>query len=102
MSTNIMQFSHSPEMQENLACTNTRCVHHLFEDHARSAPDETAIVFAEKAISYLALNHQANQIAHYLQSLGVGPETRIAICMERSPWMIAAILGTLKAGGTYV
>src|SRR5262249_24417623 len=53
-------------------------------------------------LTYAELNRRANQLAHYLHSLGVGPEVRVGICMERSPELIIGILGILKAGGAYV
>ena len=65
-------------------------------------PTATAVVFGEEEISYGELNRRANQLAHHLQSLGVGPETLVGICVERSIEMIVGLLGILKAGGAYV
>jgi len=78
------------------------CLHQLFEAQAGRTPDNVALVFQQEQLTYEALNRQANQLAHYLQSLGVGPETLVAICAERSPQMIIGLLGILKAGGAYL
>ena len=79
-----------------------RCVHDLFEEQAASTPDAIAIAMEESELSYGELNRRANQLAHHLGSLGVAAEVRVAVCAERSPEMVIAILGILKAGGTYV
>ena len=73
-----------------------------FEQQAGSAPESTALVCNQKRLSYGELNQKANQLAHYLAQMGIGPETRIAICMERSAEMVVALLGVLKAGGAYI
>ncbi len=62
----------------------------------------TAVVFQEHHLTYRALNQRANQLAHYLQSLGVGPETLVGLCIERSPEMVVGLVGILKAGGAYL
>jgi amino acid adenylation domain-containing protein len=77
-------------------------IHQLFEKQAHQTPEATALVFQTQQLSYQQLNHQANQLAHYLHHLGVGPETLVGICVERSIEMIVGLLGTLKVGGTYV
>jgi amino acid adenylation domain-containing protein len=79
-----------------------RCVHELFEAQAQKTPEAVAVVFEEKRLTYAELNRRANQLAHHLQKLGVGPETLVGICVERSPEMIVGVLGVLKAGGAYV
>ncbi len=79
-----------------------QCIHQLFESSVERSPDAVAVVFEDKQLTYRELNHQANKIAHYLQSLGVGPEVLVGICMERSLEMVVGILGILKAGGAYV
>jgi len=78
------------------------CIHQLFEAQVERSPDAIAIVFKEKQLTYRELNAQANKIAHYLQSLGVGPEVLVGIYTERSLEMVVGILGILKAGGAYV
>ena len=61
-----------------------------------------ALVFEEEKISYRELNERANQLAHHLRSLGVGPESPVGILLERIGEMVVALLGVLKAGGAYV
>lgn len=79
-----------------------RCIHQLFEQQVERTPDAVAVVFGNQHLTYQELNHRANQLAHYLQTLGVEPETLVGVCMTRSPEMIVALLGILKAGGAYV
>ena len=88
----------------NTACDYPadRCVHQLFEEQVERTPDAVALVFEDQELTYGELNARSNQLAHYLQSQGVGPETLVAICMERSPEMVVGLLGILKAGGAYV
>jgi amino acid adenylation domain-containing protein/FkbM family methyltransferase len=78
------------------------CIHELFEEQVRKTPDAAALVFEQQKLSYAELNRRANQLAHHLQEFGVGPEVRIALCMERSAEMIIGLLAILKAGGAYV
>jgi amino acid adenylation domain-containing protein len=78
------------------------CIHQLFEAQVAKTPDSVAVVFEDEQLTYRQLNNQANQLAHYLQSLGVGPEVLVAISVERSLEMIVGLLGILKAGGAYV
>jgi non-ribosomal peptide synthetase component F len=68
---------------------------------ARS-PEAVALVYEAEQVSYGELNERANQLAHYLRELGVGPEGRVGICVERSVEMVVGLLGILKAGGAYV
>ena len=79
-----------------------RCLHELFAEQARRAPDRTAMVWPGEAMSYGELDHRANRLAHYLRGLGVGPETRVGLMLKRSPATILGILGIVKAGGAYV
>ncbi len=78
------------------------CVHHLFEQRADQHRTRIAVVYEEQQLTYAELNARANQLAHHLRSLGVGPEIPVGICVERSPEMIVGLLGVLKAGGAYV
>ncbi len=78
------------------------CIHALFEAQVRRTPDAPAVRFADRELSYDALNSRANRLAHYLRTLGVGPEVRVGICLERSPDMVVGMLGVLKAGAAYV
>ena len=79
-----------------------RCVHELFEEQVEKTPDAVAVVYEDTALSYGELNRRANQLAHYLRELGVGPDQRVAICLERSLEMIVGVIAVLKAGGAYV
>src|SRR6266404_3701548 len=78
------------------------CIHELFEAQVEKTPDSVAAVFEEKQLTYRELNTKANQLAHYLQELGVGPGALVGICVERSLEMIIGLLSILKAGGAYV
>ncbi len=78
------------------------CVHRLFEWQAAHRPEATALVFGEVRLSYGELNARANRLAHHLMALGVKPDDRVAICVERSVEMVVGLLGILKAGGAYV
>ncbi|WP_432779452.1 amino acid adenylation domain-containing protein [Pseudomonas corrugata] len=77
-------------------------LHGLFEAQALASPDGIAVVADAEQLSYAQLNHRANQIAHRLLALGIRPDDRVAICMDRSVEMVAALLGILKAGAAYV
>ncbi|MGC2161777.1 MAG: amino acid adenylation domain-containing protein [Silvibacterium sp.] len=77
-------------------------LHQLFEEQVQRTPDDVAVVFEERQLTYAQLNARANQLAHHLQTLGVGPDVPVAICMERCPEMVVGLLGILKAGGAYV
>jgi amino acid adenylation domain-containing protein/thioester reductase-like protein len=77
-------------------------IHQLIESQALRTPDAVAVVFQDQQLTYGELNQKANQLAHYLQTLGVKPEVLVGICVERSLDMMIALLGTLKAGGAYV
>ena len=78
------------------------CVHQLFEAQAESTPDAVALVFEQESLTYVELNRRANRLAHHLRRLGIGPEVRVGICVERSVEMIVGLFGILKAGGAYV
>src|SRR5205085_10736437 len=79
-----------------------KCIHELSEDQARRSAEAVAVEFEGQRLTYGELNRRANQLAHYLRSLGVGPEMRVGICMERGLEMVIGLLGILKAGGAYV
>src|ERR1700722_5037180 len=74
----------------------------LFEEQVARAPDAIALIQDQEQLTYAELNTRANQLAHYLRALGVGPETCVAICVERRPYMVVGLLAILKAGGAYV
>ncbi|WP_136068719.1 amino acid adenylation domain-containing protein, partial [Modicisalibacter radicis] len=77
-------------------------VHRLFERQAAATPEALALIFADQRLSYAELNARANRLAHYLSGLGVRPETRVGIAVERSVEMMVGLLAILKAGGAYV
>ena len=79
-----------------------RCIHELFEEQAARRPEATAVVCETAAVSYGTLNARANQLAHYLRRLGVGPDVRVAMCVERGVEMVVGLLAVLKAGGAYI
>src|SRR5256885_46972 len=78
------------------------CIQDLVELQSRSTPDAIAIVAGSDCATYGELNARANQLAHRLCSMGVGPEVPVGLCMERSIELAIAALGILKAGGAYV
>ena len=78
------------------------CIHQLFEAQVERTPDSIAVVFEDQQLTYCELNTRANQLAHYLQALGVKPEVLVGICVERSLDMVIGLLAILKAGGAYV
>ena len=86
------------------------CIHQLFEAQVERTPDAVAVVLPstdperseDGQLTYRELNRQANQLAHRLRAMGVGPEVRVGMCVERSLEMAVGFLGTLKAGGAYV
>jgi amino acid adenylation domain-containing protein len=78
------------------------CIHQLVEAQVEKTPDAVAVVFENQQLTYRELNAKANQLAHYLQKLGVKPEGLVGICVERSLEMIIALLAILKAGGAYI
>ena len=78
------------------------CLHQLFEAQVARTPDAIAVAFEDEQWSYRELNRRANQLAHHLRGLGVGPEVKVGLCVERSLALVAGMLGILKAGGAYV
>ncbi|WP_041754829.1 non-ribosomal peptide synthetase [Mycetohabitans rhizoxinica] len=79
-----------------------QCIHQLFEAQAERMPEAIALVYEDQALSYTELNARANRLAHQLIELGVVPNARVAICVQRSPAMVVGLLAILKAGGAYV
>ena len=82
--------------------TRDICAHHLFEAQAAKTPSAVAVEFAGEQLTYGELNERANRLAHYLRGLGVGPESLVGICIERSIEMLTGLLAILKAGGAFV
>src|SRR5947209_3754735 len=89
-------------LNETRSDDEAKHVHRLFEEQVKRAPQAVAAVFEGQRLTYAGLNSRANQLARHLRRLGAGPETLVGICMERSPEMLAGMLGILKAGGAYV
>ncbi|NQZ20716.1 MAG: amino acid adenylation domain-containing protein [Colwellia sp.] len=80
-----------------------KCIHTLFEQQAQAQPDNVAVVFEDKQLTYRQLNEKANQLAHYLKGQHhITADTLIGLCVERSLEMVIGIMGILKAGGAYV
>ena len=78
------------------------CIHSLFEARAVATPDATAVVYESQSLSYRELDERANQLAHHLNGLGIGPDKLVGVYLERSIEMMVGIMGVLKAGGAYV
>ncbi|MBD2194868.1 MULTISPECIES: non-ribosomal peptide synthetase [Calothrix] len=99
-----------PEQQQLLTQWNNtqanypsnKCIHQLFEEQVQRTPDAVAVVYEQQKLTYQELNIRANQLAHHLKTLGVGEDTLVGLCVERSLEMLIGILGILKAGGAYV
>ena len=81
---------------------NDKCVHRMFEEQVARTPNAVALSFEDATLSYAELNRRSNQLAHYLRELGVKPDTRVAICVQRSFEMVVALMAVLKAGAAYV
>src|SRR5439155_10464038 len=78
------------------------CIQELFEAQVEKTPEVVAVEFEGRQLTYRELNDRANQLAHFLRRLGVGPEKLVGICVDRSLEMLVGLLGILKAGGVYV
>ncbi|KAG0323182.1 hypothetical protein BGZ97_012340, partial [Linnemannia gamsii] len=79
-----------------------QCIHQVFEAQVERTPQATALAYNDKLLNYAELNARANRLAHQLIELGVQPDARVAICVERSSAMVIGLLAILKAGGAYV
>lgn len=81
---------------------HNKCIHQLFEEQVELNPHAVAVIFDNQQLTYEKLNERANQLAYYLQKMGVKPDELVGICLERSLEMVVGLLGILKAGGAYV
>jgi amino acid adenylation domain-containing protein len=90
------------EWNETSAPFPAGCIHTCFEDQAEHHPNDVALTAGDVSLTYEDLNERANRLARHLQSLGVGPEVRVGICLPRSSDAVVALLATLKAGGAYL
>ena len=97
------------EQEQILVCWNDTtveydpiCLHTLIEAQVERTPHDVAVVFEQTKLTYTELNQRANQLAHYLRGLGVGPEMLVGVCLERSIELVVSLLAILKAGGAYV
>jgi amino acid adenylation domain-containing protein len=79
-----------------------KSIHQVFEEQVERTAEAVAVLYEDKQVTYKELNERANRLAHHLQRLGVGPDTLVGICVERSVEMVVGLLGILKAGGAYV
>ena len=90
------------EWGRNGAGVSRRLIQEMFEEQVESNPDRTAVIAGDRQLTYAELNKRANQLAHHLKKSGVGLESRVGVCLERSPEVVVALLGIFKAGGAYV
>ena len=90
------------EWNDTAACDASATLPELFAAQVATTPDAVAVVFEKETLTYGELDACANQLAHHLRGLGVGPEVIVGLCVERSPAMVIGLLGILKAGGAYL
>src|SRR5262249_4715461 len=99
---NLLADAQKPRVRREADRTPVVCVHEVFEARARKSPERIVVTSGEEGLSYGELEAKAERIASHLSALGVGPEVRVGLCLERSVELVAAILGVMKAGGAYV
>ncbi|PEY27153.1 non-ribosomal peptide synthetase, partial [Bacillus cereus] len=101
--TEIEQKQLLEEWNDNAAAyPRESVIHKLFEDQVNCTPDAVAVVDESQQLTYRELNEKANQLAHYLQKCGIGTESLVGLCFQRSVEMIVGLMGILKAGAAYV
>lgn len=88
--------------EQSVPVAPNNCVHELFEAQVDRSPEALALICGQREFTYRELNTRANQLARFLKRFGVGPNTLIGLCVDRSAEMIVGILGILKAGAAYV
>ncbi|BAZ44154.1 amino acid adenylation domain protein [Chondrocystis sp. NIES-4102] len=96
------QLLNTEKNSETNSYASDLCLHQLFETQVKNNPTAIALIFEDEQLTYSELDHRANQLAIYLQQMGVKGDVLVGICIERSINMIVAILAVLKAGGAYV
>ncbi len=79
-----------------------QCIHQLFEAQVERTPNVVALIFEHQTLTYRELNRRANQLAHYLQGMDIGPESLVGVCVQRSVEMVVGMMAILKAGAAYV
>ncbi|HEX2210651.1 MAG TPA: amino acid adenylation domain-containing protein [Longimicrobium sp.] len=84
------------------AYPSTVCIHQLFTEQAMRTPDAVAVTFGGESLTFAELDARSNRLANHLRRIGVGPEVRVGLCLERSPELMTTILGVMKAGGAWV
>ncbi|MYU07858.1 amino acid adenylation domain-containing protein [Streptomyces sp. SID8366] len=92
----------SSALPDEAGSVTARCAHEVFAEHAARTPDAIAVTDGALTLSYGELDHRANQLAHRLRGLGVGPDTLVGLCAPRSAELLVGLLGILKAGGAYL
>ncbi|MFB2973201.1 amino acid adenylation domain-containing protein [Aerosakkonema sp. BLCC-F183] len=98
----LIDFNQNQSKIQNPKSKIGQCIHQIFEAQVELTPASIAVVYQDQQLTYRELNAKANCLAHYLRSLGVAPEVKVGICLERSLNLIVAVLGVLKAGGAYL
>ncbi|MDX3227989.1 AMP-binding protein [Streptomyces sp. ME19-01-6] len=91
-----------PPTSEDSASRTRRCVHQLYEDHARRTPDAVAVISGPRELTYRELDERANRLARHLREAGLPRGGPVAVCLGRDAEVLTAMLGVLKAGGAYV
>ena len=104
---NLLTAAEQRQLLEEWNATRTEipegaCIHRLIEEQAKATPEAVAVICRNQHLTYAQLNDRANQVASYLAKLGVGSETLVGLCTERSIEMLVGLLGILKSGGAYL
>src|SRR5215471_9136134 len=88
--------------QTNADYPRNRCLHHLLTETAQREASRTAVAYRDESLTYAQLDARSNRLAHFLQEYGIGPQSLVGLCVERSLEMVVALVGILKAGAAYV
>ncbi|MEO0645546.1 MAG: amino acid adenylation domain-containing protein, partial [Cyanobacteria bacterium J06650_10] len=92
----------SNQIEPNVKPAEPACIHQLFEAQVQKTPNAIALIHQNQSLTYQQLNEQANQLAHYLTTLGIGPDSLVGLCLNRSLDMFIGLFAILKSGGAYV